>query len=354
MVLKLFRYIYGDENPTEVTADLLVAAERYCLPHLREHLQVQLLPNLTVVQACDIVEGLEYRQQNDENCPVKMACWAKMEKHALRIFVTDLVLHLSRSTLIRLLESDDLNIPDEAYVFWGVWRWGRKLCCKSNRPLTEESVASFLDDLLVLMRCSSLRRRNGIPEVALKRFSRCLCRRSRYSPPEDSLEQCTSFRTCGHWEDVIQPKSGEKGTLCLQMSFDREVMLVGITLEICATGMSESFIRIFKETDGSEILRQRICWNRCTQRKLSTSGEYESWHESDLILHETLFLAPSEIYSVYLYGCTDPFNMPCVSVTNRRRRVAQAFATLHGQMIMAVRELHIVPDAKATWGPRCC
>lgn len=75
-----------------------------------------------------------------------------IEKNAFRVFSSDLVFVLGRRSLLSLLASDDLNVPDESTLFWGVWRWGRKMCCMNDRRLDEETVAGYIEDMLRLLR----------------------------------------------------------------------------------------------------------------------------------------------------------------------------------------------------------
>lgn len=82
-------------------------------------------------------------------------------------------------------------------------------------------------------RVCSLRKRDGIPPAALRCFNRCLCKRTAYQVPEDALEECTAFQMCGTWEELTEVLNSERGNLCFQVSFDKNVILFGVNLEIC-------------------------------------------------------------------------------------------------------------------------
>ncbi|GBN85516.1 hypothetical protein AVEN_185330-1 [Araneus ventricosus] len=151
-MLQLLRYVYTHEYPTEVTADLLSAAEKFRLTDLRERLEEMALQNLTIGGACHLLESLEMREPLMEDCIVKATCMTVIESHAYVVFSSDLIFTFGKNTLLKLLESCRLNVPDEAVVFWGVWRWGRRYCSQNNRPLTEEALVEVLTDMLVHIR----------------------------------------------------------------------------------------------------------------------------------------------------------------------------------------------------------
>ncbi|KAG8197607.1 hypothetical protein JTE90_001539 [Oedothorax gibbosus] len=348
-ILTLLKYIYSGEHPTEVTPDLLVAAEKYGLQSLRDHLEDDLLPNLSVTEACHLLE--EYQPLGDEGL-VKAACRQVLERNAFHVFSSDLVFSLGRRSLLCLLTSDDLNVPDESVVFWGVWRWGRRMCSMNGRRMDDETVAGYIEDMLKLLRMCSLRKRDGIPGAAMECFSRCLCKRSAYQVPEDVLEQCMQFQLCGTWEGLTDVLNTDRGNLCFQVSFDRSAILYGVSLEICAPELSEAFIQMFRESDGKEVLRQKIDCFRCSVRKLNRTSQLpDTWLSSDFVFSEPLSLSGKEIYSAYIrLACEEQCCLPTVLLSGRRKRLGKAWASLHGQAVVAVRELYVVPDAQVS-GP---
>ncbi|XP_054724303.1 uncharacterized protein LOC129234336 [Uloborus diversus] len=305
--INLLRYVYTSEIPVELSADLIIASEKYGFHDLRETLEDRLLPDLSVTQACRILEELEQRVTPVGNCSIRDVCRSLIQRHALLVFGTDLVLELSKKTMVRLLQSDCLNVPDEAYLFWGIWRWGRMQCSKSNRLLTQESVATFLDELIVLISA---------------------------------------------WHNILEPKRNDEGNLCLQVSFDRDILLIGMMLEVGTSEQIEAYVRLFRETDGSELRRQRIGWTRCALRRTSPNAPPESWAEASLVFLEPLFLERNEIYSIYFQSYSNECFLPTGTADSRRKKIDPAFAAFHGDAVSAVRELYLVPNVTVTWGPR--
>lgn len=135
-----------------MTADLLIATEKYGITELRDRLEERFMSDMTLSEACHTLEELKQRQPADDECVIKSACFNLIEMHALTIFGSDLVFLLGKTTLIELLKSNNLNIPDEAYVFWGIWRWGRRQSSMNERSLKDTDVAAYIDDLIILIR----------------------------------------------------------------------------------------------------------------------------------------------------------------------------------------------------------
>ncbi|XP_055940213.1 uncharacterized protein LOC129969598 [Argiope bruennichi] len=349
-MLQLLKYIYSHEYPTEVTADLLRAAERFRLTDFREHLEEYAIQNLTIEGACHLLESLEMHEPLLEDCVVKASCMSIIESHAYVVFSSDLIFTFGKNTLLKLLESCRLNVPDEAVVFWGIWRWGRRYCCQSNRPLTDEALVEVLTDMLIKIRQSSVLNRERIPDIAWKRFCACLPKRCRYVAPEDSLDLCTTWEPCGSWESLIENQEGETRSLCLQMSFDKSVMLVGITFEICVPDLEKAYFLVFRELDRKELFRQEINCFQCSFRKLSRTSDSEPWLKADVLLSEPLILSGVEIYTVYLQTRGKPCTLPRALPQQQRQRIGSVYGTVHGQAVVAVQRLHLISDVKATWG----
>ncbi|CAL1279798.1 unnamed protein product [Larinioides sclopetarius] len=349
-MLQLLRYVYTHEYPTEVTADLLSAAEKFRLTDLRERLEEMALQNLTIEGACHLLESLEMREPLMQDCVVKATCMSVIESHAYVVFSSDLIFTFGKNTLLKLLESCRLNVPDEAVVFWGIWRWGRRYCSQNNRPMTEEALVEVLTDMLVHMRQSSVQNRERIPAVAWGKFCSCLPKRCRYVVPEDSLEFCTTWQPCGSWESMTENQEGETRSLCLQMSFDKPVMLMGITFEICVADLEKAYLLVFRELDRKELFRQEINCFQCSFRKLSRTSDSEPWLKADVLLSEPLILSGGEIYSVYLQTCGKPSALPRALPQQQKKRIGSVYGMVHGQTVVAVQQLYLIPDVKATWG----
>nr|XP_042913463.1 BTB/POZ domain-containing protein 9-like [Parasteatoda tepidariorum] len=148
----ILRYIYSGTLPTKVTANLIAAAEKYDLESLRDYLEEMVITDLTIQQACQMLNGFEHELPLTDDCALKTACFTLLESHAYTVFASDSVLNLSKNTLLRLLESDKLNVPDESVVFWGIWRWGIYNSSRSGRSLEDGNVSSYIHDILSLLR----------------------------------------------------------------------------------------------------------------------------------------------------------------------------------------------------------
>lgn len=149
-LFNFYRYIYENEYPADITADLILAAQKCNLQGLEDHLLDRLTEDMTLLQACQIFEELHLR--HPMKSPIKDICFQLMERHAFIVFATDMIFHLSRQTLTLLLASDHLNVPDEAYLFWGIWRWGRRESSMNERSLKDEDVAAYIGDLICHVR----------------------------------------------------------------------------------------------------------------------------------------------------------------------------------------------------------
>ncbi|GFS83660.1 hypothetical protein NPIL_362311 [Nephila pilipes] len=310
-MLQLLKYLYLNEYPTEVTADILKNSEKFGLNHLKDHLEEIALQNLTIAQACYLLEGLEIQQYLIKDCVVKDAY--------------------------------------EAIVFGGVWRWGRRYCSQINRPLKDEIVAEIIMDMLCCIRRSSIREKDTIPEAAFNKFNGCLPKRCRYKTPEDALDYCNSWQTSGSWELLTESLPEECKSLCLQMSFDKSVMLIGITFEICAPCGTKGYLLVYRELDRKEVFRQEINCFQGSYRKLSRMSDPEHWMKAEVLLSEPLILSSGEIYSIYLKTAGKPCCLPSSSLP-KKKRIGSVFATAHGQKVKAVQELYLIPDVRATWG----
>ncbi|GIY19259.1 hypothetical protein CEXT_56991 [Caerostris extrusa] len=348
-MLQILRYMYSNEYPTEVTADNLSAARKFHLRDLENHLEELAVQNLTIDQACNLLENLETYGSILDDCIVKFACMSVIEKHAYIVFSSDFVLGFSRKVLLKVLESCELNVPDESVLFWGVWRWGKRYSSQNTRFLTDERLIEVLADMLACIRQSSVRQLEGIPQKAICKFNSCLPRRCRYRVPEDSLSFCTTWQPSGSWEILTEPSAGETRALCLQVSFDKKVILMGITFEICVPDLEKAYLLVFRELDRKELLRQEINCFQCSFRKLSRTSASESWLKAEVLLSEPLILSGVQIYSVYLQTRGKPCSLPRALPPQHKKRIANVFATVHGQDVAAVKELHLMPDVKCTW-----
>lgn len=348
-MLQMLKYLYLNEYPTEVTGDIVKNSEKFGLIHLKDHIEELAVQNLTIAQACYILEGLEMQQHLVKDCVVKAACMSVIENFAYVVFSSDLVLGFSRIVLLKILESDNLNVPDEAIVFWGIWRWGRRYCSKNDRPLNDDIVAEHIMDMLCCIRCSSIREKDKIPAVVYKKLNGCLPKRTCYKTPEDAFDYCNSWPTSGSWENLTQSLPEEYNSLCLQMSFDKSVMLMGITFEICAPCDIKAYLLIYQELDRKEVFRQEINCFQGSYRKLSRMSEPEHWMKAEVLLSEPLILSSGKIYSIYLKTTGKPCCLPS-SPLPKKKRIGSVFATAHGQEVKAVQELHLIPDVRATWG----
>lgn len=113
----------------------------------------------------------------------------------------------------------------------------------------------------------------------------------------------------------------------------------------------ECFIRIIREPC-KELRRQRIPCVQIPSQNFSSEEVPEIRVESQVILHEPLFLTPGSIYSLLLKGSFESCQFVWGSLRKRRMKVGNTFVNFHGDGVSSVRELYIIPDATKTWGPR--
>lgn len=113
----------------------------------------------------------------------------------------------------------------------------------------------------------------------------------------------------------------------------------------------ECFIRIIREPC-SELRRQRISCVQIASQNLSAEEAPETRVESQIILHEPLFLTPGSIYSLLLKGSFESCKFVWGTLRKKRMKVGNTFVNFHGDGVSSVREIYVIPDATKTWGPR--
>ncbi|GFQ81259.1 hypothetical protein TNCT_23031 [Trichonephila clavata] len=203
-------------------------------------------------------------------------------------------------------------------------------------------------DILCCIRCSSIREKDKIPKVALNKMNGCLPKRTCYKTPDDALDYCNSWQTSGSWENLTESLPEECESLCIQMSFDKSVMLMGVTFEIYAPRVTKAYLQVYQELDRKEVFRQEINCFQSSYRKLSRLSELEHWMKAEVLLSEPIILSSGEIYSIYLKTTGKPCCLPS-SPLPKKKRIASVFATAHGQEVKAVQELYLIPNVRGTW-----
>lgn len=113
----------------------------------------------------------------------------------------------------------------------------------------------------------------------------------------------------------------------------------------------ECFIRIIREPC-REIRRQRIPCVQTASQNSNPDEAVESRVESQVILHEPLFLIPGHIYSLLLKGSFESCKFVWGTLRKKRMKVGNTFVNFHGDGVSSVREIYVIPDATSTWGPR--
>lgn len=113
----------------------------------------------------------------------------------------------------------------------------------------------------------------------------------------------------------------------------------------------ECVVSVIREP-AKELRRQRISCVQTLPRKLSPSEEPEVRVESQVTLHEPLFLSPGHIYSLYLKGSFKSCQLVWGPFRKSRTKIGNTFIHYHGEGVTAVRELNFITDVSTTWGPR--
>ncbi|GBN51606.1 hypothetical protein AVEN_71699-1, partial [Araneus ventricosus] len=112
----------------------------------------------------------------------------------------------------------------------------------------------------------------------------------------------------------------------------------------------KAYLLVFRELDRKEVFRQEINCFQCSFRKLSRTTDSEPWLKADVLLSEPLILSGVEIYSVYLQTCGKPCALPRSLPQQQKKRIGSVYGMVHGQAVVAVQQLYLIPDVKVTWG----
>lgn len=101
-----------------------------------------------------------------------------------------------------------------------------------------------------------------------------------------------------------------------------------------------------------ELRRQGISCVQVSPKKLNSSESPETRLESQMTLHEPLFLTPGFIYSFILKGNIESCQLLWGPLKKKRVRIGNTFVNFHSEGVSSIRELYVIPDVSKTWGPR--
>ena len=114
---------------------------------------------------------------------------------------------------------------------------------------------------------------------------------------------------------------------------------------------SEYFVRIFREP-GKELRRQRISCAQVSSTKMNSQESAETRLESQVTLHEPLFLTPGSVYSLLLKSSSESCQFVWGPLKKKRMKIGNTFVNFHSEGVSSIREMHVIPDVSNTWGPR--